>query len=57
VFRGFSPPSRLLGLIIGCTVAFALGDMTLTKRSRFGLRLHPTVPVRMPKFDFVACLT
>jgi OHCU decarboxylase len=59
LFRGFlATIAVLLGLIIGCTVAFALGDMNFDKvgqASAFGF----TQPFLfgMPKFDFVACLT
>ncbi|HEX9831760.1 MAG TPA: solute carrier family 23 protein [Mycobacterium sp.] len=59
LFRGFlATIAVLLGLIIGCTVAFALGDMNFDEvgqASAFGF----TQPFLfgMPKFDFVACLT
>ncbi|WP_319456329.1 MULTISPECIES: solute carrier family 23 protein [unclassified Mycobacterium] len=59
LFRGFMATiAVLLGLVIGCAVAFALGDMNFDKvgqASAFGF----TQPFLfgMPKFDFAACLT
>jgi xanthine permease len=59
LFRGFlATIAVLLGLVIGCAVAFALGDMNFDKvgaASAFGF----TQPFLfgMPKFDFAACLT
>jgi OHCU decarboxylase len=59
LFRGFlATIAVLLGLVIGCAVAFALGDMNFDKvgeASAVGF----TQPFLfgMPKFDFVACLT
>lgn len=59
IFSGFlATIAVLLGLIIGCVVAFALGDMNfddVAQANMFGF----TQPFLfgMPKFDFVACLT
>jgi len=59
LFRGFiATIAVLLGLVIGCAVAFALGDMSFEKvgaASPIGF----TQPFLfgMPKFDVVACLT
>ncbi|MCX2929229.1 purine/pyrimidine permease [Mycobacterium sp. CVI_P3] len=59
LFRGFMATiAVLLGLVIGCAVAFALGDMNFDKvgeASAIGF----TQPFLfgMPKFDIVACLT
>jgi xanthine permease len=59
LFRGFvATIAVLLGLVIGCAVAFALGDMNFDKvgaASAFGF----TQPFLfgMPKFDVAACLT
>jgi len=59
LFRGFlATIAVLLGLVIGCTVAYALGDMTFDKvaeASAFGFT--PPFLFGLPKFDFVACLT
>src|ERR1700712_2512792 len=59
LFRGFlATIAVLLGLVIGCTVAYALGDMNFDKvgqASAFGFT--PPFLFGMPKFDFVACLT
>lgn len=59
LFRGFlATIAVLLGLVIGCAVAFALGDMSFHKvgeASLFGFT--PPFLFGMPKFDFVACLT
>lgn len=59
LFRGFlATIAVLLGLVIGCAVAFALGDMNFEKvgaASMFGFT--PPFLFGMPKFDFVACLT
>src|ERR1700712_1466834 len=58
-FRGFiATIAVLLGLVIGCAVAFAPGDMNFDK-------VGPAAPIGftqpylfgMPKFDIVACLT
>jgi xanthine permease len=59
LFRGFlATIAVLLGLVIGCAVAYALGDMNFDRvgeASAFGF----TQPFLfgMPRFDFVACLT
>jgi xanthine permease len=59
LFRGFvATIAVLLGLVIGCAVAFALGDMSFEKvgaASAIGFT-EPFV-FGMPKFDVVACLT
>jgi xanthine permease len=59
LFRGFlATIAVLLGLVIGCAVAYALGDMNFDKvgeASAFGFT--PPFLFGMPKFDFVACLT
>ncbi len=59
VFRGFlATIAVLLGLVIGCAVAYALGDMSFDRvgeASAFGFT--PPFLFGMPKFDFVACLT
>jgi len=59
LFRGFvATIAVLLGLVIGCTVAYALGDMNFDKVGEAGV-VGFTQPFLfgMPKFDFVACLT
>jgi uric acid transporter len=59
VFRGFvATIAVLLGLVIGCAVAFALGDMSFDKVSQASA-IGFTQPFLfgMPKFDLVACLT
>jgi xanthine permease len=59
IFRGFvATIAVLLGLFIGCAVAFALGDMNFDKvgaASAIGF----TTPFvfGLPKFDVVACIT
>jgi xanthine permease len=59
LFRGFlATIAVLLGLVVGCVVAYALGDMTFDRvgeASAFGFT--PPFLFGMPKFDFVACLT
>lgn len=59
LFRGFlATIAVLLGLVIGCTVAYLLGDMSFQRvgqASAFGFT--PPFLFGMPKFDFVACLT
>ena len=59
LFRGFMATiAVLLGLVIGCAVAYALGDMNFDKvgqAAAFGFT--PPFLFGMPKFDFVACLT
>ena len=48
LFRGFlATIAVLLGLVIGCVVAFALGDMNFDKVGEAARdRFHPAVPVR-----------
>ncbi|MGB5113333.1 MAG: solute carrier family 23 protein [Mycobacterium sp.] len=59
IFRGFmSTIAVLLGLIAGCAVAFALGDMNFDRvgqASMFGFT--PPFVFGMPKFDIVAIIT
>lgn len=59
IFRGFmSTIAVLLGLIAGCAVAFALGDMNFDRvgaASLFGFT--PPFVFGMPKFDIVAIIT
>ncbi|MGA9377133.1 MAG: solute carrier family 23 protein [Mycobacterium sp.] len=59
IFRGFmSTIAVLLGLIAGCAVAFALGDMNfdrVSQASMFGFT--PPFVFGMPKFDIVAIIT
>jgi xanthine permease len=59
LFRGFvATIAVLLGLVIGCAVAYALGDMNFAKvgeAAAFGFT--PPFLFGLPKFDFVACLT
>jgi len=59
LFRGFiATIAVLLGLVIGCAVAYALGDMNFDKvgdAAAFGFT--PPFLFGLPKFDFVACLT
>ncbi|WP_137149373.1 solute carrier family 23 protein [Mycolicibacterium sp. CR10] len=59
IFRGFMATiAVLLGLVIGCAVAYLLGDMNFDRvgeASAFGFT--PPFLFGMPKFDFVACLT
>ena len=59
LFSGFlATIAVLLGLVIGCAAAYALGDMSFDKvgeASAFGFT--PPFLFGMPKFDFVACLT
>jgi xanthine permease len=59
VFRGFlATIAVLLGLIIGCAVAFALGDMNFDDVGQASpLGFTQPFLFGMPKFDFVACLT
>lgn len=58
-FRGFiSTIAVLLGLVAGCAVAYALGDMTFERvgaASMFGFT--PPFAFGMPKFDVVAIIT
>ena len=59
LFRGFlATIAVLLGLVIGCAVAYALGDMNFDRvgeAAAFGFT--PPFLFGLPKFDFVACLT
>lgn len=58
-FRGFMATiAVLLGLVIGCAVAFALGDMNFDKVGA-AAPIGFTQPFLfgMPKFDIVACIT
>ncbi|BBZ34592.1 solute carrier family 23 protein [Mycolicibacterium confluentis] len=59
LFRGFlATIAVLLGLVIGCVVAYALGDMNFDKVGDAAmLGFTPPFLFGMPKFDFVACLT
>ncbi|MCF6387833.1 purine/pyrimidine permease [Mycobacterium sp. MBM] len=58
-FRGFmSTIAVLLGLVAGCAVAYALGDMNFDRvgqASMFGFT--PPFAFGMPKFDIVAIIT
>ncbi|HEV7421340.1 MAG TPA: solute carrier family 23 protein [Mycobacterium sp.] len=59
LFRGFiATIAVLLGLVIGCAVAFALGDMSFEKVGQASA-IGFTQPFLfgVPKFDVVACLT
>ncbi|WP_328352335.1 purine/pyrimidine permease [Mycobacterium sp. NBC_00419] len=59
IFRGFlATIAVLLGLVIGCVVAFALGDMNFDKVGRADL-IGFTQPFLfgLPKFDVAACIT
>lgn len=59
IFRGFlATVAVLLGLVIGCAVAFALGDMDFARVGEASaIGFTPPFLFGMPKFDFVACLT
>lgn len=59
IFRGFlATIAVLLGLVVGCAVAFALGDMNFTRVGEASaIGFTPPFLFGMPKFDFVACLT
>ena len=59
LFRGFiATIAVLLGLVIGCTVAYALGDMNFDRVGEASaVGFTPPFLFGMPKFDFVACLT
>ena len=59
LFRGFiATIAVLLGLVIGCTVAYALGDMNFDRVGEAAaVGFTPPFLFGMPKFDFVACLT
>jgi uric acid transporter len=58
-FRGFiATIAVLLGLVIGCAVALALGDMNFDKvGSAAAIGFTQPFAFGMPKFDFVACIT
>ena len=59
IFRGFlATIAVLLGLVLGCVVAFALGDMNFDKVARADL-IGFTQPFLfgLPKFDVAACIT
>lgn len=59
LFRGFlATIAVLLGLVIGCAVAYALGDMNFDRVGEASaVGFTPPFLFGMPKFDFVACLT
>jgi len=59
LFRGFiATIAVLLGLVIGCAVAFALGDMSFEKvGAASAIGFTQPFLFGMPKFDVVACLT
>ncbi|MEW5812628.1 MAG: solute carrier family 23 protein [Actinomycetota bacterium] len=59
IFRGFlATIAVLLGLVIGCAVAFALGDMDFARVGEASaIGFTPPFLFGLPKFDFVACLT
>lgn len=59
LFRGFlATIAVLLGLVIGCAVAYALGDMNFDRVGEAAaIGFTPPFLFGMPKFDFVACLT
>ena len=59
LFRGFlATIAVLLGLVIGCTVAYALGDMNFDRVGEAAaVGFTPPFLFGLPKFDFVACLT
>jgi xanthine permease len=58
-FRGFiATIAVLLGLVIGCAVALALGDMNFDKvGAASAIGFTQPFAFGMPKFDFVACIT
>ncbi|WP_373141097.1 solute carrier family 23 protein [Mycobacterium marinum] len=59
VFSGFMATiAVLIGLVVGCVVAYGLGDMSFAKVDEASV-IGFTEPFvfGMPKFDFVACLT
>jgi uric acid transporter len=58
-FRGFvATIAVLLGLVIGCAVAFALGDMNFDKvGSAAAIGFTQPFVFGFPKFDVVACIT
>jgi uric acid transporter len=59
IFRGFiATVAVLLGLVIGCAVAFALGDMNFDKVvAAAPIGFTRPFLFGMPKFDGVACVT
>ncbi|MDY6996729.1 MAG: solute carrier family 23 protein [Actinomycetota bacterium] len=59
LFRGFlATIAVLLGLVVGCAVAYALGDMDFDRVGEASaLGFTPPFLFGLPKFDFVACLT
>ncbi|KAA0075500.1 xanthine permease [Mycolicibacterium sp. P9-64] len=59
LFRGFvATIAVLLGLTIGCAVAFVLGDMSFEKvGAADAIGFTEPFVFGMPKFDVVACLT
>ncbi|MEU0495606.1 solute carrier family 23 protein [Mycobacterium sp. NPDC006124] len=59
LFRGFMATiAVLLGLVVGCVVAYALGDMNFAKVAEASaVGFTPPFLFGLPKFDFVACLT
>ena len=59
LFRGFiATIAVLLGLVIGCAVAFALGDMNFDKvGAAAAIGFTQPFLFGMPKFDVVACIT
>jgi OHCU decarboxylase len=59
LFRGFvATIAVLLGLVIGCAVAYALGDMSFDRVGEAAaIGFTPPFLFGLPKFDFVACLT
>lgn len=59
IFRGFMATiAVLLGLVVGCVVAYALGDMNFDRVGEASVvGFTPPFLFGMPKFDFVACLT
>lgn len=59
LFRGFvATIAVLLGLVIGCAAAYALGDMNFDRVGEASaVGFTPPFLFGMPKFDFVACLT
>ncbi len=59
VFSGFMATiAVLIGLVVGCVIAYGLGDMSFAKVDEASV-IGFTEPFvfGMPKFDFVACLT
>ncbi|MDT5266350.1 MAG: uric acid transporter, partial [Mycobacterium sp.] len=59
VFRGFlATIAVLLGLVIGCAVAFAFGDMNFDKvGAASAIGFTQPFAFGLPKFDVVACVT